>query len=57
MKKRKNAILKLVNVRLILNQILPTLNFVRNKPHLIYKSQPTAQDIIQLKKLLLQLKI
>ena len=55
-KKRKNAILKLVNVRLILNQILPALNFVRNKPHLIYKSQPTAQDIIQLKKIIIKIK-
>ena len=47
-KKRKNAILKLVNVRLILNQILPTLNFVRNKP-LSFINHNLQLDIIQLK--------
>ena len=55
-KKKRFTILKLVNLRLILNELLPSLKLVRNKPHLIYKSQPTNEDIEQLKKIIKTIK-
>ena len=39
-----------------MNQFLPSFNLVRNKPHLIYKSQPTDKDIEQLEKIIKTIK-
>ena len=50
--KRKIEIIKLTNLRLILNKVFPSFNFVKNKAHLIYKTQPTEIDLIELKKVI-----